>query len=259
MSTTPSTGPQTPGGMPPAAVPAKKSNVLLWVIGGCGGLILIVVIAVFGLGFWGMHKMKEAGFDTELAKKNPGLAGAKLAVAMNKDLEMVSSDDSAGTIVVRDKKTGKTSTMKFDPEKKTMVIVDESGKQATITASDSGNLEVKGPEGSFKMGASADKPPDWVPSYPGASPKNVYSASSEGEQTGTSGFTTSDAPEKVLSYYGDQLKSGGFKVSTTSNTTDGKVAGIVTAEDSASKRTVMVTASADDKGTNVSVTFSSKK
>jgi hypothetical protein len=254
MSTTPSTGPQTPGVTPPA----KKSNVLLWVLGGCGSLILLCIIAFVAIGYWGMHKVKEAGIDPELMKKNPGLATARMTVAMNKDLEMVSSDDSAGTIVVRDKKTGKTSTMKFDPEKKTMVIIDESGKQGTITVTDKG-MEMKGPEGSMKMGAGADKPPDWVPMYPGSTPTNTFSATSEGEQTGSLMFVTSDAPEKVLSTYGDLLKAGGFKVSTTSNTTDGKVAGIVTAEDKDGKRTVMATASPDDKGTNVSVTFSVKK
>ncbi|HWZ43608.1 MAG TPA: hypothetical protein VNW97_09020 [Candidatus Saccharimonadales bacterium] len=258
MSTTPSTGPQTPGGMLPPVAPAKKSNVLLWILGGCGTLILICIIAVAGFSFWAMNKAKQAGIDPELAKKNPGLVGARMAVAMNKDLEMVSSNDAAGTIVVRDKRTGKVTSMKFDPEKKTMVIVDENGKEGTITLN-SGNVEMKGPDGTVKIGANTDKAPAWVPVYPGASPQSVLSASAEGEQTGTAGFTTPDSTEKVMSYYGDQLKSGGFKVSTTSNTTDGKVAGIVNGEDKVGKRSVLVTATPDDKGTNVSVSFTIKK
>jgi len=256
MSTTPSTGPQTPGGMPPAA-PAKKSNVLLWVLGGCGTLIVLGIIAIVGLGLFGLHKMKQAGIDPELMKKNPVLAGAKFAVASNPELEMVSSDDDAGTVVVRNKKTGKVISMKLDPASKKMVIVDENGKEGTITLN-SGNVEMKGPDGTVKIGANTDKAPDWVPVYPGASPQNVFSASAEGEQTGSAGFTTSDSPEKV-SYFGDRLKSGGFKVSTTSNNTDGKVAGMVTGEDKDNKRTVLVTATPDDKGTNVSVSFTLKK
>jgi len=258
MSTTPSTGPQTPGGVPPAA-PAQKSNALLWILGGCGTLIVICIIAFVGFFFFVKHKANQAGFDPELMKKNPPLAAAKMAVALNPDTEVVSSNDDAGTIVVRDKKTGKVSTMKFDPQKKTMVFVDEKGKETTITGSESGNVEIKGPDGTFKMGASADKAPDWVPVYPGSSPKSVISMSSGDEQNGTFAFTTSDSSEKVLSYFGDQLKSGGFKVSTTSNTTDGKVAGLVSGEDKDDKRTVVVTVSPDDKGTNVSVSFSVKK
>ena len=60
--------------------------------------------------------------------KNPGYATAKLMVTMNPELDTVSSDDSSGTIVVREKKTGKTMTFKFDAEKKSMVVMDEDGK-----------------------------------------------------------------------------------------------------------------------------------
>src|SRR5258708_14743318 len=141
MSTTPSTGPETSG----VTHPAKKSNVLMWVLGGCGTLILLVIIAFVGLGMWGMHKVKEAGLDPELMKKNPGLATARMTVAMNKDLELISSDDSAGTIVGRDKKTGKTATMKFDAEKKTLGLADGNGKTGTLTVPHNGS-GMQGPE-----------------------------------------------------------------------------------------------------------------
>src|SRR5258708_20088162 len=94
MSTTPSTGPQTSGVTPPA----KKSNVLLWVLGGCGTLILLIIIAVVGLGMWGMHKAKEAGLDPELIKKNPRLATAPLTVAVNKDPALISRADPPATL-----------------------------------------------------------------------------------------------------------------------------------------------------------------
>jgi hypothetical protein len=217
--------------------PAKKSNALLWILGG---------------------KAKQAGLDPELMKKNPPLAAAKMAVFANPDVEMVSSDDNAGTMVVRDKKTGKTATMKFDMAKKRMVIIDEKGKESTISVdSDKGNLEVKTDEGTMKMGANADKPPDWVPIYPGTSPKSTYSMSDGKESSGTFVFTTSDGPDKVASFYGDQLKSGGLKVSTTSNTTDGKLTTMVTGDND--NRTVLVTATNDSGTTNVNVVFRNKK
>lgn len=256
MSTTPAGGPQTPGAMPPV----KKSNTLLWVLGGCGTFIVLVIICFVAFGFYVAHKAKQAGIDPELMRKNPGLAAAKMAVAGNPDLEMVSSNDSSGTIVVRDKKTGKTSTMKFDMEKKKLVITDEKGKEATISAdTSSGNIEIKSDEGTMKIGANAEKPPDWVPIYPGASPKNTYSMSDGKEQSGTYVFTTSDSTEKVMSYYSDQMRSSGLKVTSTSNTSDGKKSGMVSGEDATGNRTVIVTASADTDGTNGSVTFRSKK
>ena len=259
MSTTPTGGPPTPGAMP-AGVPAKKSNALLWILGGCGTFIVLCIVIFVGLFFYGMHKVKQAGLDPELMKKNPPLAAAKIVIATNPELEMVSSDDDNGTMVVREKKTGKTVTMKFDPAKKKMVIVDEKGKESTISAdTDKGSLEIKTDEGTMKMGATADKPPDWVPIYPGVTPKNTYSMSDGKEQSGTYVFTTSDSSEKVMGFYADQLKSGGLKVTNTSTTSDGKVSGMVSGEDAARDRTVLVTAHPDGDGTGVSVTFRAKK
>lgn len=246
--------------MPGAMPPAKKSNAILWILGGCGTLIVLVILGFVGVYFWAMHKAEKAGISREQMQKNPALAGAKIAVTMNPDTEIVSSDDNAGTIVVRDKRTGKITKMKFDPQKKTMVITDDKGKESTFSANtEKGTLEVKSDDGTMKLGANADKPPDWVPVYPGSSPKNTYSLSDAKEQNGSYVFTTTDSVEKVMSYYSDQLKAGGLKTSSTSSTTDGKVSGMVSGEDSDHKRTLLVTAHAESDGTNVSVVFTSKK
>src|SRR5258708_5814682 len=123
----------SPTPVPPAAgVAAKKSNVWLWVLGGCGTLVVLVIVVVALIGFFAVSKLKQAGVDPALLKKNPGLAAAKMAIAANPDVQMISSNDDAGTMVVRDKKTGKTVTMKFDPDKKTMTMTDENGKTGTV-------------------------------------------------------------------------------------------------------------------------------
>jgi hypothetical protein len=272
MSSTPSASPQPPAGGPPAA-PAKGSGgkVLLWILGGCATIVVLGVLAFAAIGFFVAHKVKEA-------TKNPVMAAAKFMVAANPDLQTVSSDEN--TIVVRDRKTGKTSTMKVDPDAKTMTVTDENGKTvtmkldpnnnrlvmtddqgktATITAdTQAGNVEIKGPDGNFKMGAGADKPPAWVPQYPGANVQNVFSASNNVEQTGTYAFTTKDAPDKVLSYYDAALKSGGFTTSNTTNNTNGKVSGMVNGTADNNKRTVVVVVGSDDDGTKVSVTLGNK-
>jgi hypothetical protein len=195
-------------------------------------------------------------------KKNPGLATAKMAVTMSPDTEIVSSDDKAGTIVVRDKKTGKTVTMKFDPQMKAMVITDENGKSTSLTTTEDGanaSMEIKSPEGTMRMGKSADKAPDWVPVYPGSSPQNTFSASSGGERTGSYAFVTKDPADRVISFYGDSMKSAGFTVSNMTSNSDGKIGGIVSGEDMANKRTVVATLGAEDDGTHVGVTFSIKQ
>ena len=263
MSTVPP-NPPTPGTVPPAPVPQKSSGnkILFWILGIIVGLILITFGSCAVIGFYAVHKAKQAGLDSDLMKKNPGYATAKMAVSMSPDAEIVSSDDNTGTIVVRDKKTGKTTTMKFDPEKKSMVVTDEYGKTTTMTTTGqgaNGGMEVKSSEGTMKIGASSDKPPDWVPAYPGSSPQNTYSASNPTEQTGAFTFTTSDAPEKVIPFYEDQLKSRGFTVSKMTGTSEGKTGGMVSGEDKTNKRTVVASVGTENDGTHVSVTFSAKQ
>jgi len=263
MSTIP---PSTPvsGGVPPAPVPQKGSGskVLIWVIGIFVGLTLLGLGSCAAVLFYAKHKVQQAGFDSDLMKKNPAFATAKMAVSMSPDAEIVSSDDSSGTIVVRDKKTGKTTTMKFDPQKKSMVIIDENGKSVSMTTTGegtNGGMEVKTSEGTMKMGATADKAPDWVPTYPGSSPQNTYSATNGSEQTGSFTFTTSDSAEKVITFYSDNLKSHGYAVSNMTTNSDGKAGGMVTGEDKANKRTVMATIGTENDGTQVNVTFAAKQ
>jgi len=263
MSTVPP-NPQTPGAVPPIPTPQKSSGnkVLLWIIGIIVGLVLLTFGSCAVIGFYAMHKVKQAGLDPDLMKKNPGYAGAKMAVSMNPDVEIVSSDDSTGTIVVRDKKTGKTTSMKFDPDKKSMVVTDENGKTTTMTTTGegaTGGMEMKSSEGTMKIGTSSDKAPDWVPSYPGSSPQNTYSASNPTGHTGAFTFPTSDSPEKVISFYEDQLKSRGFTVSKMTGTSEGKTGGMVSGEDKANQRTVVATVGAENNHTQVSVTFSAKQ
>lgn len=265
MSSVPPT-PPPPGGIPPVSAPAPQKSsgakLLFWILGIVLGLILLSLGTCAVVGFYAMHKAKQAGFDSDLMKKNPALATAKMAVTLNPDTEVVSSDDNAGTIVVRDKKTGKSVTMKFDPQKKSMVLIDESGKTATVTTTGEGantGIEMKSSEGTMKMGASSDKAPDWVPVYPGSSPQNTFSASNGSEQSGSYAFTTADPADKVISFYGDSLKSHGFAVSNMTSNSEGKTGGMVSGEDKANKRTVVVTLGTENDGTHVNVTFSAKQ
>jgi hypothetical protein len=283
MSTAPSTTPQPPAGGSPPAPPAQggAGKVILWILGIFAAFVVLIVVLVVAGGLFVMHKAKQAGLDPDLMKKNPVLAVAKLTVAANPDQELVSSDDSSGTLVVHDKKTGKNLTMHVDPDKKIMVVTDDQGKTitmkldpannklvvtddqgktSTITADGAAaNVEIKGPDGNVKFGGAADKAPDWVPAYPGSSPQNTFSANSAAELGGTFSFVTNDAPDKVMSYYGDALKSGGFTVSNMTSNANGKIGGYVSGQNDSSKRSVTVTVGTEDNGTRVAVVYGEKK
>src|SRR6266404_2263 len=93
-----------PSSQPPLP-PGKKSNILIWILGGIVALMLGVT-AMCGLAaFFVMHKAKQAGLDSGLLSKNPAYAVAKMAATMNPDVDTISTDDGSGTITVRDKKT----------------------------------------------------------------------------------------------------------------------------------------------------------
>ncbi len=257
MSTTPSTPTQPPAGTPP-----KKSNVFLWILGIFGGLVVLLVLSGIAGTYFLIHKAKQAGMDSELMQKNPGLATAKMMVTLNPDLEIVRSNDSAGTIVVKNKRDGKVMSMKFDPEKKSMVITDEKGNEAKIsTDGNSVNVETKGDNGNAKFGtgAGADKAPSWVPVYPGSNPQNTMSVNENGKQSGAFVFTTTDSADKVLSFYGQALKSAGLTVTTTTSTSDGKVSGVVNGEDKDSGHAVGVIVGSDSNGVTATITYSEKK
>jgi len=143
-----------------------------------------------------------------------------------------------------------------------MVIVDENGKTTSMTTTgegDNASMEVKSSEGTMKLGAGSDKAPGWVPMYPGATPQGTFSSSTATEQAGQYAFTTKDAADKVIVFYGDTLKSSGFAVTNMTTNSDGKVGGMVSGEDKATKRSIVVGIGTEADGTKVSVTYTVKQ
>lgn len=250
MSTTP---PPVPSG-----APAKKISPLIWILG-------ILAVILFGgmltcgvVGFLAVRAVKNAGFDPQLMQRNPGLAMAKMAAALHPDLETVSTNDRTGTITMREKSTGKLSTFKFDPDKKTLVVTDDQGKQVSIGVTGDGQngaVTVQSPDGNVRFGGGG-KIPGWVPVYPGTSPVANYSAQTkDGDQTGFT-FKASDEPSKILAYFQDQLKSAGFNVAQVVSSDQG---GMLSGENADKTKTVVVTLGKSSDGTQGNVMAVEKK
>jgi len=243
MSTMPNLPPQ-----PPAA---KNTSPLVWILGGIAVLFFGVLITCGIAGFVGLRMLKNAGFDADLMKSNPALAMVKMATAVNSNLELVSSNDRTGTVTMRDKRTGKTVTYRFDSDRKVLEIVGDDGQQVKITGDgDKGAVTVQSSDGTVKFGAGANAAPAWVPVYPGSKPQATMSSRSKDGNSNTFTFKTSDSASKVMQYFEDQLKSAGFTVSLTAS---GDQGGMISAEDSAKKRTVVVTIGSSGQGVEGSV------
>ena len=227
---------------PPAPLsPPQKSNVLKWVLIGIGACFVLIVIAVVGLGMFVAHKAKQAGLDPDLIKRSPSLAAAKLMVAANPDVEMVTADEGQQQMTVRDKKTGKVYTMSFDDAKNGKFTMTENGK-STLT-----------------VGGKA-KAPAWVPDYPGSDPQGAFSTQGENGASGTFTFKTRDSSDKVVKYYQDQFNSSGLKVTSNITNQNGQsMAGMLSAQDESSKHTVLVIVGVENSETTVAVTFATNK
>ena len=223
-----------------APPPRKGMSTLAIVLLVIGSLFLVGIIAVAGVSYFVVHKIKQAG-------SNPGLAIAKMVTMNNPDLQVLSTNDSAGTMRVRDRRTGKVTSLKFDDVK--------NGGHFSITADDD-----KGGKASVQFGGDAGKLPAWVPTYPGSNPKSTYSVtgtSSDGSG-GNFTFTTSDSPSKVMEFYQDKIKDAGMKVNSTTTTPSGSM---ISAVDESTQHTlVALVGNASGGGeTTVNITYGSKK
>jgi hypothetical protein len=231
--------------------PAKKTSPLVWILGTIVVLMFVAMLTCGVVGFLAVRAVKNAGFDPDLMKRNPGLAMAKMAATLHPDLEVVSTNERTGRITMREKSTGKIVTFKFDPDQKTLVMTGDDGKDVTVTASSPGSVTMKSSDSTVTFGANAgDKAPSWVPTYPGSSPEGTFSSQGPQGTQNTFTFKTKDEVSKVLQFYQDSLKSGGFNVTQAISSAAG---GMVSAEDADKKRTAVITIGSSNGETQVSV------
>lgn len=243
----------------PAVPPKKGTSPLVWILIGCGGLIVIGTIVIGGVFWWGAHKLKNYA---EEANKNPAIFTAKMIVAASPELEVVSEDQEKGTLTVRNTKTGEVITMdaKEISEGK-LKFTDEKGKEVTFEGSGGegqGGLKVTSDEGTMTVGSgsSGEPLPSWVPSYPGVTPMSTLSKTGEDELYGNYSFQTSDSVEKVLEYFETELKAAGFTLEK-SNVQSGVLAmGHINAKTDDGRRTVDVSVIPVDKIAQVTVQYS---
>lgn len=237
--------------------PKKKSNVVVWVLAGCGTFVVLGAIAFMALSYFVWNKAREL-------EKNPAFAVAKMMVSANPDVELVSADEEKGIITVKDKKSGEVFTVNLDDVENGKLTFKKDGEEAMTfeaTGDESkGSLEVKSAEGTARFGSgSVDKLPDWLPAYPGSEPEGSYSAKSKEGASGGFNFLTADDPNKVISFYEKSLERAGLTVTTNIMQQSGKpTGGFASGEDSSQKRTAYINAAAGEDGTRVNVVFTIK-
>jgi hypothetical protein len=220
---------------PPAGAPRRMSPVVL---------VLLIVFGFFFLCIMGL--VGFTFFAARAIRNNPGAAIAKLITLGNPNLEIVNTDNGARTVTIRDRRTGKESTITFDQAR---------NGRFSITANDD-----HGGNATMEFGGEVKDLPSWVPKYPGAANTGLFSA--KGTDTNGKGeggsftFTTSDPPQKVLDFYRDKAGELGLKINMNTTTGSG---GMIVAAESDEKRTLMAVANASGNSTNVSITYGEKR
>ncbi len=184
----------------PAAPIKRRTSPLVWVLVILLGIFGLCAMAAIGTGFFVAHKVRQAGIDSDLWRSNPGLAVGRMAEAFNRNLEVVRTNEGDGTVILRDRRTGKQFRINIDSAR--------NGQFSLKTEED-------GKEASVEIGGDA-KVPSWVPHYPGSHPEGILSAkgSSDGEsgEAGVFSFKTPDSREKVLEFYRDKAREMSLEV-----------------------------------------------
>ena len=235
----------------------KGLGPLAWIAIGCGVIIVLVGIVMVAGGIFVAGKAKDFAEEME---KNPGLATARAVVKLNPELEEVAVDEEAGTITVRNTRTGEEVTVDFDALADGKLSFSSGDKKMTIEASEEG-VKMSSEEGGEKLQLSTgnevtDDVPEWVPVWPDV---ELEGRSTMRHSEGINGgfqLVAPVPPADAVEFYRARLDEAGFDVRVSTYSTEDGEGGLVNATDEAGGRTVVaMVASRADGGSDVRVNY----
>ncbi len=254
------TPPPPPGGgsaYTPGTAPQKKGlSPLAWVGIGCGVILLIGIVVAGVLGWFAVSKAKEFA-------ENPEMNAAKLIVRANPDVELVESDDEAGTLTIRNVETGEVTTVDVSEVKEGRLrFTDEEGQEVSMGVEEGedgqGAFTLRDREGNetFRVGSGGEENiPEWVPRYEGVTVEGTMMNRTAEETSGAFNFETEDSVDTVLEHYKEALEQEGLTLTGQSDNRagNGRFANLTFEADG---RTVNVVVTTDGGLTNTVVTYS---
>jgi hypothetical protein len=191
-----------------------------------------------------------------------------MAVRFNPELEMVDSDDDAGTMTIRNVKTGETVTLDYAEieQGKFSWSTDEGTAEINVNTTGEegeGVMTFRDSEGNTaSFGATEVEVPEWLPLYPGARrEQGVFSSSTGDGNMATFQLITADSPEEMIDFYTRELEAAGFEVQTQTYATGsaGTKGGLLSAENKAEKRTVVIALGTEGGETRAGIQFTEGK
>ncbi len=189
----------------PQSTPGNSTKVVLL---GCLGAAVLAA-GLIGAGVWWVGKKVKGAMD------NPEQFLAEMAVKANPDLELVTVDKETRQVIIKNKKSGETSTFTFDEVKDGKISLNNSdGSSAEMGPGGIRVTDKEGAESVIGAGAGSSVPlPEWVPAYPGAHQVVMSSQKLQGaNQTGHYAFTTGDPARTAAASYVKVLEAAQFEV-----------------------------------------------
>lgn len=249
----------------PEAAPKKGMSTFVKVLLGCGVLLLLGIgscVIVSGyLMKRGVDKFSDFAKEMEANPDSALVKGAEAILRLNPEVDVISSDPAAGTITVREKKTGKEITFNLDDIKAGRFSIEADGEKTSIdldaSGENGGQMKVVNDQGTVVMGGG-QRAPEWIPAYPGGRTEGMANIEAQGEKSGTFTLKTADSTDAVLAFYEARLKESGFEVQKASLNFNGAPSGTLSATVDAGKRTLSITAAAQDGETQALVAYSEK-
>ncbi len=220
----------------PGAIPPKKGlGLFAWLGIGCGGIILLGIVAIIASTLFLGPKLKKMAAEAE---KNPAKFAAEMAVKLNPEIELIKSDDETGRITFREKSSGKEITLSYDDIAQGKLTMAADGREISVNAAPgpdgAGSVVIRSGEEktTIQTGEAAKSGlPVWVSEmlYPNSSStKNDFSTSQGGKRMGSISGTTTDSLATVSAHYKAKLKEAGYEVTDATFENDGKTIANVT-------------------------------
>ena len=217
---------------------AKKKGLpgLAWAGIGCGAVLIIAVIVV-GL-LIGLCKRKVNEITKEF-NENPERKVAEFIINASSEYEVVSHDDVAKTMTIKEKKTGKETTMSYK---------DISEGKFAMTDSEGNSLEL----GTVKP----EELPAWLPILTGATINSGFQTKENGKISGMVVFGTTQTPQEVSDFFKTKTESWSSSSSSSSINIGGVQQYVF--ERSSDTQEINVMAQKTEAGTQATVTYKEK-
>jgi len=235
----------------------KGLPIWAWVGIGCAGLAALVLVVVIALSIFAVKKAKDVVGD--LQGSSPQMTAAKMIVRLHPDIEQVSEDEEAGTITIREKKSGREITVNLKEIEEGKFSFDTDEGHVEISADEDGadgQLKISSEKGTMVFGRGAEGGyPEWLPIPEGMQGNGQYMMDDDGAKKGAVTLSGDLSIEKIKAYYEKALKDEGFEVQKNSFSHEKQSMTVLQGNHADKGRSLTVTIVVDENGLSTTLAY----